>query len=221
MTGTTTSRRRGGSVVAAAVVFALTACASGSSIAELGTTPRPFRVNAGDHLLIAVWPDNDLGLGGDYVVAEDGMVYLPLLGGLEVAGLTLAEVRSLLRTKYGEAIKEPVVQVTPKFPVSVLGAVGRPGLYHVTPAETLFDAISLAGGFGTGAKQREVQIIRDGSVIEVDARGTVGGGADLSLHSGDRIIVPSPRWRIDFRDVLFGLQSIALIITLIERLENP
>ena len=167
-----------------------------------------------------MWPQNELGLSGEYVVEEDGSVHLPLIGAVEVAGLTLGEVRALLREAYSRTIKEPVVQITPVFPVSVLGAVVRPSLYRITPTESLFDVISLAGGFAPGAEQDEVRIIRDGLVIELDATETLERGIDLGLRSGDRIFVSRDRWAFGMRDILFVLQSIGLIITLTDRLER-
>ena len=195
-----------------------TGCASDGRV--LAERPGVFRVQEGNYLRIAVWPENELGLSGEYVVEDDGTVHLPLIGAVEVAGLTLGEVRGLLREAYSRTLKEPVVQITPVFPVSVLGAVVRPSLYQVTSSETLFDVISMAGGFAPGAEQDEVRIIRDGEVIELDATETLERGIDLGLRSGDRIFVPRDRWRIGVRDVLLALQSIALIITLTDRLEN-
>jgi protein involved in polysaccharide export with SLBB domain len=97
--------------------------------------------------------------------------------------------------------------------------VQRPGLYALEPAQTIFDAVSLAGGFRENARTDRVRLVRDGEVLEVNARRTIEEGGDdlaLALRSGDRIVVPE-RWQWNVRDVLFGLQSIALLVTLIGR----
>ena len=180
--------------------------------------PQEFRLRAGDQVRIAIWPDNELELSGEYSVEDDGMVYLPLVGGIAVADMPLGELRALLRELYSSTMKEPVVSVTPVFPVSVLGAVLRPGVYRVTPTETLFDVIGLAGGFSGNANQDKVHIVRDGEVIELDATLTSETAEDIGLHSGDRVIVPAVRWRLGTRDILFALQSAVLIITLVNRL---
>lgn len=176
-----------------------------------------FVVRPGDVLKIRVWPDEQLG--GEYPVEENGFVYLPVLGGVEAGGMTLSNLRAELRSLYGEALRSPAVSVTPLFSIPVLGAVQRPGLYHIEPTNTIFDAISMAGGFRPDARTDQVRLVRAGEVIEMDAERTIEEGGDalsLSLQSGDRLIVPE-RWRWNIRDVMWGLQSVALLITLIGR----
>lgn len=201
------------------VAAALSGCAARpKALVEPGS--QAYEVRPGDRLEITVWPDNEMGLSGQYVVEDDGRVYLPLLGGTTVGGLETAEVRSLLRLKYEESIKEPVVSVIPTFPVSVIGAVVRPGIYMVTPSQSLYEVISLAGGFAPAAKQSGVQILRGGRIIELNATRLLDNSADIALRSGDRIRAPPRRFQIGFRDVLFVLQSVGLIITLTDRLRN-
>lgn len=146
-------------------------------------------LKAGDILRIRVWPDSTLG--GDFVVEETGLAYLPIMGQVRVAGRSLKDLRSELRTRYGEAFRNPVVTVTALYHVSVTGGVVRPGIVQVMPADGLYDAIDLAGGFRDDAKPQAVQIMRDGKVIAVDARVENGATAEaMVLKSGDRIVVP-------------------------------
>lgn len=177
-----------------------------------------YIVRAGDVLRIRVWPDSTLG--GQFPVEETGSVHLPLLGALEVGGMALGNLRTLLRAQYGSALKAPAVEVTPLFRVSVLGAVQRPGLYEADPTQTFFDVISLAGGFAANAKENSVRLVRGSEVIELnagDALESGGGEFGLTLQSGDRIIVPRGS-QFGVRDVLTALQAIALLITLGTRL---
>ncbi|HKJ93966.1 MAG TPA: polysaccharide biosynthesis/export family protein, partial [Longimicrobiales bacterium] len=178
----------------------------------------PFIVRPGDLLRIRVWPDSLLS--GRFPIEETGYVYLPVLGAIRAGGVRLSELRATLRRMYGEALKAPAVEVTPIFKVSVLGGVVRPGLYQVDPTQTLFDAISLAGGFAPGAKQNHVRLIRGDSIIEVNAKKALRESASplaLSLQSGDRIVVPpGMQWRAI--DIFYGIQSLAVLITLIAKL---
>lgn len=186
-----------------------------------GVPAERFTVQPGDVLRIRVWPDTTLG--GDYGIEDTGLVYLPVVGALEVGGRSLADVRTLLRDEYRDALKVPIVTVTPVFPVSVLGAVERPGLYHVTPSETLLDVITMAGGFAPNARQSSLRIIRGGEVMRMDAKEWMERGAPelaLTLQSRDRVVVPAKRFQIGARDVLLALQSIGIIITLTDRLWN-
>lgn len=177
-----------------------------------------FIIRAGDVLRIRVWPDS--AIGGEYPVEETGIAYLPVLGAVQAGGMTLSALRAELRRLYSEALRSPAVSVTPVFAVSVLGAVQRPGLYHVDPTQTLFDAVSLAGGFRDDARSDRVRLVRNGESIEVNARYVLEhGGSDLalSLRSGDRIVVPEGRqWR--WLDLFYGLQSVVLLVTLVKSL---
>lgn len=177
-----------------------------------------YIVRAGDVLHVRVWPD--AALGGEYPVEESGVVYLPVLGEVRAAGMTLEALRRELRERYGQAIKTPVVAVTPRFRVSVLGAVQRPGLYLADPTQSVFDVISLAGGFRGDAKERAIRIIREGRVLEINAQRALETGEALlamELRSGDRIVVPARGGRIvSFQNVFFLLQSAVLLATLIE-----
>jgi polysaccharide export outer membrane protein len=150
-----------------------------------------YVVRAGDVLRIRVWPDSTLG--GEFAVEETGLVYLPILAPLRAAGVSIETLRQDLRAQYGEQIRTPVITITPLFTVSVIGAVLRPGLFQVDPTQTLFDVISLAGGFRPDAKDEDLRVLRGGGVLQINAEQaleTGGGGLSLALQSGDRVVIP-------------------------------
>src|SRR5690606_4114189 len=105
----------------------------------------------GDVLRIDVWPNQELG--GNFVVEESGLVYLPFLGSITAAGTTIDDLRVRLRNGYAEAIQNPVVTVSVIFQVGVLGEVVRPGVFEANPTTTFMDAIGMAGGFSPLADQ--------------------------------------------------------------------
>jgi len=89
-------------------------------------------------------------------VANDGLITLPLIGRVQAAGLTADQLRLELAEKWGENyLQDPQVTVfVSEFkakPVSVIGAVEKPGLYPLTGQRTLIEMLSLAGGFGKKA----------------------------------------------------------------------
>jgi len=174
-----------------------------------------FVVRPGNILSITVWPDETLG--GDYSVEDSGLVFVPILGGVQVAGLSLDAVRTLLRDGFGRAMQSPVVTVTPLFNVGVLGAVVRPGLYQVDPSSTIFDVIALAGGLHRDAKDDGVTLLRGDQVIPLaspESPGLRGVSDVLRLQVGDRISVrrgggiPVQVWNL-------GLQFLVLTITIL------
>ena len=101
-------------------------------------------------------------------VANDGMISLPLIGRVQAAGLTAEELRKELADKWGENyLQDPQVTVfINEFkakPVSVIGAVEKPGLYSLTGQRSLIEVLSMAGGFGkktTSPAGRTVVITR-------------------------------------------------------------
>jgi len=208
----------------ACLFLALAASAKGScaqttsSLKVRADSDTEFLVRPGDILRIRIWPDSTLG--GQFPVEETGLVYLPVLGEIRAAGMSLADLRRELRRGYGTTIKSPVVTVTPLFRVSVLGAVERPGLYQVEPTQSLFDVISLAGGFRRDAKQTKLRIIREGRVLEIDARHALESGEallGLALRSGDRIVVPQRgNTLLTPQNVYFMVQSAFVLATVVQ-----
>ncbi len=89
-------------------------------------------------------------------VSDDGEISLPLLGVVQAAGLTShgleAVLENLLRHTY---MKNPHVSVFVKemrsHPVSVFGAVEKPGVFQIREAKTLIEVLSMAAGLATDA----------------------------------------------------------------------
>src|SRR5690606_13962848 len=92
----------------------------------------------------------DLGQISGTTIRKDGMVHLPVVGGVMAAGLTLTEFEQNLRAEIAKYIVEPQVSVeilcheSQKF--FVLGEVARPGAFPVDGDTTLLEAIGVAGG---------------------------------------------------------------------------
>ena len=174
-----------------------------------------FSVQPGDILRVGVWPE--LSLGGDYPIEESGLVFVPILGGVQVSGLTLNEVRATLREGFGRAMQAPVVTVIPLFNVSVLGAVVRPGLYQVEPSNTVFDVISPAGGLRSDAEDDGVVLLRGEHSIPLAGVGGSGFSGDqdvLKLRSGDRIMVRRGK-SFPLQAMNLVLQGLVLAVTLV------
>ena len=108
-----------------------------------------YKIGAKDLLEISVFGLSDMNK--TVRVSEDGKITLPLLGEVEVEGLTKTELEKklsqLLEEKY---LQNPQVTVFIKEyqskRISVLGAVGKPGPYELLGRQTLLQLISEAGG---------------------------------------------------------------------------
>lgn len=160
-------------------------------------TTEDIRLRPGDVLQINVWPQTDLS--GEFIVEESGYVYLPYLQEVEAAGVSINDLRVRLREGYRGVMQNPVVTITPLFRVTIMGQVQRPGIYQVTPSNSLFDVIGMAGGFRNDADPERMTVVRPGQVIEFDALRALERGEDLDvirLRSGDQVIVPSRTERL-------------------------
>jgi polysaccharide export outer membrane protein len=126
----------------------------------------PYRVAPGDLL------DVDFGVMLDdralrvtsVLVRPDGMITLNPIGDVRAAGLTTAELDSLLQEKYKAVYREPhvtigVAKLAGNF-VHVLGEVRVPGSYEVLPNATVLQAIARAGGATDGAAMGNVILMR-------------------------------------------------------------
>jgi polysaccharide export outer membrane protein len=97
-------------------------------------------------------------------VSASGEISLPLLGAVRAAGLTPRKLEmtleELLRQKY---MKDPHVGVFVKdmqsHPVSVMGAVRKPGIFQIRGSKTLLEILSLSEGLTEDAGE-EVIILR-------------------------------------------------------------
>lgn len=142
-------------------------------------------------------------------VSEDGDVRLPLVGPVQVAGLTLNTLREKVTNLYREYFVEPQVSVdfvadtqggvSPWGTVTVLGRVKNPGNVPLPPTRDLsvVAAIQAAGGFDTSADQGGIRVTRNGPEgresrrINLKALGTGGTtSGDLLLKDGDVVYIP-------------------------------
>jgi polysaccharide export outer membrane protein len=136
-------------------------------------------------------------------VADDGSITMPLLGRLEVAGLTKTgleqRIAELLEQRF---VRDPQVTVFVKEyeskKVAVSGAVKKPGSYEMLGRKTLLEMLSVAGGLDRDLS-REIVIFRresDESTrrIPVDLERLVYEAdpeLNLTVEPGDIIYVPT------------------------------
>ena len=109
-------------------------------------------------------------------VENDGTIWVKLLGRVKVVGLTTEALREELESGWGKNYLEnpKVVVFVREFhgrPVSVIGAVEKPGIYQLPGPRTLIEVLSLAGGLlkrTNGAAGRTVYITRKGDFGDLE-----------------------------------------------------
>lgn len=175
-------------------------------LAALGSQPAgaadnaEYRLGPGDGIRIQVFQNPDLSL--EARVSENGVISYPLLGSLNVSGITLGEAEQRLANALQEGgfVQKPQVTIAltqiRSNQVSILGQVGRPGRYPLdTPNTRVSDAIATAGGIlALGSDTVVLSGLRDGQAYrrEVDlASVLVSGkpGDDPVVQAGDTLYV--------------------------------
>ncbi len=148
-----------------------------------------YRIGPKDLLEIRVFEIPELNL--ERRVSDTGSIELPLLGELPVSGLTSSEVNSrveaLLTAKYvNRANVSVVVKEYSNSPVSIVGAVQKPGPLNISGNWYLLQAISAAGGL-TERAGRKIHVLRR---TESDLSDT------LEINIDDLFHPSSPMWNI-------------------------
>jgi len=169
-------------------------------ILALGSSAQDYMLGPGDVIDVNV-PDLE-EMDGTYRVSNLGTVELPYLKTLSVTGLTLPELKmkieSMLKENY---LNDP--QVLLKIdevhanPISVIGAVERPGPIRESFEIDLLQALSLVGGRTENAGNRAL-IIRKGrsgesATLEIDLNKLLNEGVsylNIPVFAGDTVNIP-------------------------------
>ena len=144
-----------------------------------------------------------VSLSQDYLVEHDGMVKLPILGRLEIKGMTIRNAEKLLEEKYSEFYRKPFVLMN-VVNRRVIVFPGQQGNAKVIPLQnnntSLLEALALAGGIAEVGKANRVKLIRgkisNPEIYLIDLS-TIEGmkQADIVMQAND-IIYVEPRLRI-------------------------
>jgi polysaccharide biosynthesis/export protein len=190
-------------LVALSLALALLASAGGcASYQEPPSEPDPppfeLRLGPGDRIRVSVWGEDRLA--HDVEVGPDGSISFPLIGDVQVVGLTLDELRVEVAQRIKALVVDPVVSVSlleiRSALVHVLGEVVRPGPVSYVRGATSLGAVQAAGGYlAPTADLAGVRVIRDRMgarvAFEVDLEDVLAGEAnDMWLMPGDVVYVP-------------------------------
>lgn len=162
--------------------------------------PVDYTLGAGDAIRIQVFQNPDLTL--DTRVSEKGSITYPLIGAVELGGLTIANAEQKIATALtdGGFVRQPQVNIVLMQvrgnQVSVLGQVNRPGRFPLETFNTrVSDMLAAAGGATAGgADVAIVTGVRSGKPFrqEIDIPSlflATGAENDLILSGGDSIYV--------------------------------
>jgi polysaccharide export outer membrane protein len=85
-----------------------------------------------------------------FLIGTNGYITLPMIGKVKAGGLTVEQLEAELNARFKEFIQNPQISVTVteirSQPVSVFGAVTKPGVIQLRGRQTLYEVLSMAGG---------------------------------------------------------------------------
>ena len=154
-----------------------------------------------------------------YLVAQDGNVFLPLIGEVSLRGMTTAEASKFLTEKYAKYLRHPFVTVKLlNQRVYVLGEVKSPGMIPVlNETMTIFEAIARSGDFTDFGKRDDIMVIR-GNLNDHPEIRMIDMSHLASLHVSDLILRPDDIVYVQPRDMKatdVAVREITPILTLI------
>jgi protein involved in polysaccharide export with SLBB domain len=193
-----TSPLLGRSLVILAVVAVLLV-----TLSATGARSQEYAARAGDVLDVVVIGDGDLSRL--VTVSPEGSIFLPMVGNVNVVGLTLKQIEDRLVDLLKKFIKEPKVVVTlrqgttDKDFVYVLGQVTRPGPYEFRRGWTVAELLAMAGGAAPHAALRRAVVLRRSVAIPIDLEKLLATGdtsQNPELKPGDVLVVPELNERV-------------------------
>ena len=168
---------------------------AGQAQEQTDATKKRYVIGSLDVLYIRVW--NNQNLTGVVDVRPDGMISLPLVGELKADGLTVAELKDVIKVHLSDYLNSPEVDVQVSRinskKVFLVGAINRPGPLVLASRLTVSEAIFSAGGFRDFANQKKIYVLRGTKKFNFNYKEVILGKhleQDIPLENGDKIIVP-------------------------------
>lgn len=179
-----------------------------------------YVIGVQDKLRIRVFEIKDLSFE-DEEVGSNGYIELPLIGTVQAAGLTTAQLQHEIARRLAEKyLQSPQVSVSvaesASQKVTVEGEVKNPGVFQVKGRTTLMQVITMAGGPSDKANLHKVGVIRveggirkaailDYSLIQK------GRAPDPLLQGSDVVVIDSSRIKTAWSTLMSNLPIFTLL----------
>ena len=132
------------------------------------------------------------------VVTRDGVLNIPDIGPIPVVGLNFSELKAALQQRISDQMIGVKVSITMgrlrSIRIFILGNANRPGSYTISALSTMTNALLVSGGTNSIGSLRNVQLKRNGRVVQtLDLYDLLLHGdtsRDARLQPGDVIYIP-------------------------------
>jgi polysaccharide export outer membrane protein len=135
----------------------------------------------------------------NYLVDNNGFIDYPIIGSINVGGLTKSACEKLIHDKimpYMNANENPIVTVRmSSYSISVLGEVNRPGSYQVGREKiNVLEALAQAGDLTIYGVRDKVKLIREDATGRKEIH---------TLNLNDANIISSPYYYLQQNDIVY------------------
>jgi polysaccharide export outer membrane protein len=202
---------------------------------QVKDTTKEYRIAANDAVSFRLFTNNGLKLvdvtegnqqmfqqlnqGITYTVEFDGMINLPIIGRVNVNGMTVREAEFFLESRYDEVFIDPFLLLNViNRRITIFPGNGGDGVVITLQNNNikLLEALALAGGLADQGRASRIKLIRgnlaDPEVYLIDLRTITGiSQADIILQANDIIYVEPVGIRT--RQVISEIAPIFGIIT--------
>ena len=171
---------------------------SPTTFAPISNIPVPadFQVGPGDKIKVMYWGNKNESK--TTTVTRSGVLNLPLLGPITIAGLTFSEAQKLVESKVRSELIGTNVTLSldqlRSITVYVLGEAYSPGSFTVSALSTLTNVLFVSGGVSETGSVRNIQVKRGGKTVHVfDLYQLLLKGdtnSDVRLQDGDVVFIP-------------------------------
>ena len=172
-----------------------------------GPVSDDYRLGPGDRMVLML--TGEVELAHDLAVTREGFVVVPEVGRISIANLTMAQARTLIRSRLersysGISRETTTVDITivelRTNQIYVIGEVAQPGAYQLASVATVTNALYAADGPTRLGNLRSVRVQRrSGEDLRLDLypyllHGDASG--DIMLEQGDVVFVPLKERRV-------------------------
>ena len=173
-------------------------------------TPADYKLGPGDEIIISLWGENNSRT--NITINKDGMIYYENIGFINLSNKTLASAEVLLTEELSRIYSTLKDKNNPtklmlelgklkSINIYFSGHIENPGINLVHPFSDIFSAIVQVGGINDKGSLREIQLIRNGKIIDkVDFYSFFMDGknnfSNIKLIDGDVIHIPNVKNRV-------------------------
>ncbi len=167
------------------------------STTELSTPPLDYPLGVGDHVVVSMYGGAEFQ--EKYLVGTDGSIFPKGMGKIYVGGVTWQNVQRILYSRFSAVVPSGTnidfsLGEPRSININVVNEVNNPGIITVSAFSNAFNVISKAGGITETGNLRNIQIKRNGRIIEeLDVYKYLQSGdfgKHIYLQNNDFIIVP-------------------------------